>query len=82
MSIPDASSWASEYLKKTVTPSNISYLVQYAQIRKAVNNGAVCVYIDELKEYYDNLLNKRVAKWGAESSENTLAFANLRDIRL
>jgi DNA modification methylase len=80
MSITDASSWASEYLKKRVTPSNISYLIQYAQIKKAFSNGAVCVCIDELKEYYDNLLNTRAAKWGdSKSSENTLAFANLRE---
>jgi DNA modification methylase len=80
ISIPEASEWASGYLNKKVTPSNISYLVQYARIKKADNNGTVCVYIDDLKKYYDNLLKTRAEKWNEnESLETSLAFANLRE---
>ncbi|MHA1702088.1 MAG: hypothetical protein ACTSWK_07470 [Promethearchaeota archaeon] len=32
MTIKQASIWASEYIGKNVTPSNISYLVQYRRI--------------------------------------------------
>ena len=30
----EASQWASEYLEKNVTTSNISYLIQYGRIKK------------------------------------------------
>jgi len=38
LSIKEASQWASEYLNKNVTPSNISYLVQYGRIKKIGDN--------------------------------------------
>ena len=34
LSIKEASLWATEYLDKNVTTSNISYLIQYGRIRK------------------------------------------------
>ncbi len=34
LSIKEASKWASDYLKKNVSPSNISYLIQYGKICK------------------------------------------------
>jgi hypothetical protein len=34
LSIKEASQWASEYLEKNVTTSNISYLIQYGRIKK------------------------------------------------
>ncbi len=34
LTIKAASFWASEYLNKNVTESNISYLIQYGKIRK------------------------------------------------
>ncbi len=43
MTIKQASDWASEYLKKNVTTSNISYLIQ---ISRKVNYGNIsgCTY--------------------------------------
>jgi len=35
LTIFEASIWASGYIKKNVTPSNIAYLVQYGLIRKS-----------------------------------------------
>ena len=32
--IPQASKWASDFLKKEVLPTNISYLVQYGKVKK------------------------------------------------
>ncbi len=50
----EASLWASKYLDRPVTVSNISYLVQYGRIKKYKNNGKTLVNLDELKNYYDS----------------------------
>ena len=39
LSISEASIWASDYLEKNVTTSNISYLIQYGRITKIGENG-------------------------------------------
>ena len=39
LNIKEASLWASKYLNKKVTPSNISYLIQYGKIAKKENKG-------------------------------------------
>jgi len=43
LSIKEASIWASEHLKKNVTTSNISYLIQYGKVKKYGNNGTTAV---------------------------------------
>ena len=50
----EASEWASQYLNRKVTISNISYLLQYGRIRKYGSNGNSLINIEELKEYYDS----------------------------
>jgi len=52
--LKEASAWASNYLDRKVTISNISYLLQYGRIQKHGNNGNPLINIEELKEYYDN----------------------------
>jgi SAM-dependent methyltransferase len=80
LSISEASLWASDYLKKSVSSSNINYLLQYAQIQKVRKDGVTCIYRSELKNYYDNLRSARIGKWNENRSvENILAFANLRE---
>jgi len=41
LTIKEASEWASDYLKKNVTTSNISYLIQYGRIKKLAVTGIV-----------------------------------------
>ncbi len=41
LSIKEATKWASEHLKKKVSPSNISYLVQYGKVKKHGNGKGV-----------------------------------------
>ena len=48
MTIPQASEWVTEYLKKNVTASNISYLIQYGRIRKYDNNGSASISKQDL----------------------------------
>jgi len=54
ISLRQASDWASRYLNRTVTISNISYLLQYGRIKKYGSNGNPLVSVEELKEYYDS----------------------------
>lgn len=54
VTLKEASVWASQYLNRKVTISNISYLLQYGRIKKYGNDGNPLVNVDELKEYYDS----------------------------
>lgn len=53
LTISEASKWATEYLKKNVTPSNISYLIQYGRVRKYNNDGVAKISKQELVDYYN-----------------------------
>jgi len=59
LSLGQASQWASDYLDRPVTTSNISYLIQYAKIRKYLDEEKkIKVNLDELKKYADLAINK------------------------
>jgi DNA modification methylase len=59
LTIKEASAWATKHLGKNVTPSNISYLIQYGRIRKIEKSGAVFVSLLELNEYYKSYKGSR-----------------------
>ena len=61
LSLKGASKWATQFLKRDVTISNISYLVQYGRIQKFESNGTKLVSIAELKRYYDS--NEQEDQW-------------------
>jgi len=69
-SIREASEWATEYLGKTVTTSNISYLIQYGRIKKFGNNGTTQVSKQELAEYYKSYNSKREISWKNQLGED------------
>jgi len=54
INLKEASIWASQYLNRKVTISNISYLIQYGRIKKYGNEGNPLINIKELKDYYDS----------------------------
>ena len=58
-SILEASKWATDYIGKNVTTSNIAYLIQYGLIRKIGVNGSTQVLQSELKDYYKKYLTSR-----------------------
>ena len=62
LNLKEASIWASNYLDRKVTISNISYLIQYGRIKKYGYDGNPLINVDELKNYYDSFLKK--SKWG------------------
>jgi len=76
----DASLWASRYLDRPVTVSNISYLVQYGRIKKYKDNGKTLINIDELKAYYDTQTN--IQRWKDVLGEDInwhLSFAQYKE---
>ena len=46
--IKEASVWATAHLGKTVTPSNIAYLINYGRILKTGKNGTTLIPEQEL----------------------------------
>ncbi|MDI9313987.1 MAG: DNA methyltransferase [Hydrotalea sp.] len=48
-----ASDWASGFLQKNITPSNISYLVRYGRIKNKGNGVGIQVDKSELSRYYE-----------------------------
>jgi hypothetical protein len=63
MDIKQASEWASRYLGKNVTISNIAYLIQYGRIKKVGNNGTNLVDKNELINYYKSYNGRREINW-------------------
>lgn len=59
LTLKEASVWATEFLGKRVTTSNISYLINYGRIRKYGENGNTIVSKKELKEYYKSFNGRR-----------------------
>lgn len=53
----EAARWATEYLKKNITVSNIAYLIQYGRVKNYGSNGNPLIDKNELKEYYDSFRN-------------------------
>lgn len=62
LSTKDASVWASKFLEKNVTSSNINYLVTYGKITKYKENGKIYISKSELEEYYSSQSYKK-EKW-------------------
>jgi len=82
ITIKEASIWASEFLSKNVTVSNISYLVQYGKVKKYEENGNVYIQKNDLKKYYDGYHGKRQIDWKNKLGEDLiweLSFDNLRE---
>ncbi len=70
LTIKEASQWASEYLEKNVTPSNISYLIQYGRIKKIGDNGSTQVDKNELIDYYKDQKSSREESWKDQLGED------------
>ncbi len=80
--IKEASDWASKYLNKKVTTSNISYLIQYGRIKKIGSNGDTFIVKEDLIKYYDSYLGKREVEWKEQLGEDlnwALSFDNLKE---
>ena len=82
LTIQEASAWASEHLKRKVTPSNISYLIQYGRVQKFTEDGAAKVSQQELEEYYRLYFGGRELNWKTELGADVnwaLSFEKLKE---
>ena len=82
LTIKQASKWASQYLRRNVTPSNISYLIQYGRIKKVANNGGTLVSRRDLVGYYESYIGKREIDWIRRLGRDliwTLSFDYLKE---
>ena len=70
LTIKEASEWATQYLSKTVTTANISYLIQYGRIKKNGDNGMAQVSKKELIHYYESYNGKREVSWKEQLGED------------
>ena len=52
LTVVEASVWASRKTGRTVTPSNITYLVKYGRIPSIGRNGGLMVSTTDLEDYY------------------------------
>ncbi len=58
LTIKEASNWASEFLNRNISKTNISYLIQYGKVRKYNGNRVIQVDVNDLK----NIMNPITAK--------------------
>jgi len=80
LNLKEASQWASKYLNKKVTTSNISYLIQYGKITNYGTTGSPLVSINELKKYYDENVKSIVKDYiNDEDIDWHLSFSQLKE---
>ena len=67
MTAAEASRWASGWVGYKVTPSNITYLVNYGLVPKASENGhGLRVCADDLERYYESRNGRRESAYKSE----------------
>ena len=82
LTIKEASKWATNYLKKDVTTSNISYLIQYGRVPKIGDNGNTQVHKDDLLRYYkqnNNTKEERLKDKLGDDLNWTLSFSEYKE---
>lgn len=82
LTIKEASQWASKFLKRSISKSNISYLIQYGKVRKYNGNGVTQVDINDLKRYYESYHGRREINWKRRLGDDlnwALSFDHLRE---
>ncbi|MCF8266999.1 MAG: site-specific DNA-methyltransferase [Ignavibacteriales bacterium] len=77
-----ASEFASKYINKEVSISNISYLVQYGRVPKVGNNGNLSIRKSDLQAYYDTNHSPKAEKWREKLGDDLnwhLSFSDYRE---
>lgn len=80
--LKEASQWATQYLKRDISISNISYLVQYGKIKKFQKSGSSLIDLRELKKYYRSFNGRRELNYKNKLGDDlnwALSFDNLRE---
>ena len=81
LTLKQASKWASEYTNKNVTSSNISYLIQYAQIKCVMKNGAKLIPQESLMEYYASHQKRRETHWKEKLGSDLNWHLSFEDVK-
>lgn len=82
LTIQEASKWAAKLLNEEISPSNISYLVQYGKVRKYGENGDTKIALEELESYYKSYRGRREVDWKKICGNDlnwALSFDHLRE---
>jgi len=82
LTIKEASRWASDFLKRDISESNISYLVQYGKVRRYNGGNSILVDINDLKRYYESYRGWREVNWKKRLGDDlnwALSFDHLRE---
>ncbi len=80
LTLNEACNWASSFLGRNISESNISYLLQYGKVEKYGENGSTQINVADLKNYYQSLNGKREAEWKKKLGNDlnwNLSFDNL-----
>ena len=80
--INEASHWASDFLKRDISASSISYLVQYGRVRKYNGDRSTLIDADDLKKYYESYQGLREINWKKRLGNDlnwSLSFDHLRE---
>ena len=80
--IKEAAIWATNFLGRNVTPSNISYLIQYGKVKKYDQNGTTQILKSDLQSYYQSYHGKREIEWKEKLGDDlnwALSFDNLKE---
>jgi DNA modification methylase len=84
LSINEASQWGSKYLDRPVSQSNISYLIQYAKIKKYFDEQKkIKISQEELKKYYDEEIVQKQVQWKNKLGDDLdwgLSFSHLKEV--
>ncbi len=82
LTLQEASEWSRQYLGKHVSVSNISYLVQYGQVKKFGHNHTTQVSKQDLVQYYQSSTGNKELEWKKELGEDlnwALSFDDLTE---
>lgn len=82
MTIKQAGKWASELLGRNITPSNISYLIQYGRIKRVTEDGNTWISKEDLIKYYESYHGKKETEWVRKLGNDlnwSLSFDHLKE---
>ncbi|MFA7662584.1 MAG: DNA methyltransferase [Patescibacteria group bacterium] len=82
LTLKEARVWASSFLGRSISESNISYLVQYGKVKKYGENGSTQINIEDLRQYYQSFNGQREVEWKKKLGDDLnweLSFDNLRE---
>lgn len=82
LTLEKAKDWATDFLEREVSFSNLSYLTQYGRVRKFGENGQTLISLEDLKNYYESYRGQKELRWKKHLGQDlnwALSFDNLRE---